>query len=239
VSRLGSALERASGFLLEPVAERPPPSAPIATELALPAPVSLAVMGLSPGCGARTLAAGLALALGRGDDAPFLVCLGASRPAAQAPRASEVPPALVRPEEVASYGGTLLRLAGGAPSSIWCVPAREAPRAAEVVASVDAVLAVAGRASEPALSGMVCTLLAERCRRVLLVANAVVERDEWSRWAATCLPESRFGAAMVARGRLPGGRYGRSLLELAALAGGVAAGGLAPHHGLFTGRRSG
>ena len=127
-------------------------------------------MGLSPGCGARTLAAGLALALGRRGEEPFLVSLGPARPASGAVRACEVPAALTGADEVACYGGTLLRLAAetSAASSVWSVPAREAPRAAAVVADVDAVVAVAGRAAEPALSGMVCSLLAERCRRVLL-----------------------------------------------------------------------
>jgi len=236
VSLLGGALERAGGFLLEPAPTTPEPPRPAVPEVGFPGPVSLAVMGLSPGCGARTLAAGLALALGRRGEEPFLVSLGPARPASGAVRACEVPAALTGADEVACYGGTLLRLAAetSAASSVWSVPAREAPRAAAVVADVDAVVAVAGRAAEPALSGMVCSLLAERCRRVLLIANAARQPDDWNRWAAACMPESRLGAAMLARGRFPSGRFGRSLLEVAALAAGVAAGGLAPHHGLFT-----
>jgi hypothetical protein len=197
-------------------------------------------MGLSPGCGARTIAAGLALALGRRGEAPFLVSLGPARPVAGGVRMCEVPAALTGADEVACYGGTLLRLAAerNSGSSVWSVPAREAPRAASVVAEVDAVIALAGRMAEPALSGMVCALLAERCRRVLLVGNSVRRPEEWARWAAACLPESRLGAAMVGRGRFPGGRLGRTLLEVAALAAGVATGGLAPQHGLFTSRRA-
>jgi hypothetical protein len=239
VSLLGGALERAGGFLLEPAPAAPEPPGPAIADIAVAGPVSLAVMGLSPGCGARTVAAGLALALGRRGEAPFLVSLGPVRPAGGAVRACEVPAALTGADEVASYGGTLLRLAAetSRASSVWSVPAREAPRAAAVVAEVDAVIAVAGRGAEPALSGMVCSLLAERCRRVLLIANAAQDPADWSRWAAACLPESRIGAAVLARGRFPGGRLGRSLLEVAALASGVAAGGLAPHHGLFTSRR--
>ncbi len=242
MSLLANVLERATGFLLEPAPTTAPPAPPrpAAADVAFPGPVSLAVMGLSPGCGARTLAAGLALALSRRGEAPFLVSLGPSRPAAGAVRVCEVPAALTGADEVACYGGTLLRLAadGSATSSVWSVPAREAPRAAAVVAEVDAVIAVAGRTAEPALSGMVCSLLAERCRRVLLVGNSVQRPDEWARWAAVCLPGSRLGAAMLGRGRFPGGRLGGALLEVAALAAGVATGGLAPHHGLFTGRRA-
>jgi hypothetical protein len=240
MSLVGTVLERAGGFLLEP-AEQPPPPAPDApAEASLPGPVSLAVVGMSPGSGARTLAAGVALTLGRHGEQPQLVSLGRSRPAAAVPHACEVPPALVRADEVAAYGGTLLRLAGGAAgaSSVWSVPAREASRAATVLSEVDAVMAIAGRASDPALSGMVCSLLAERCRQVLLVANVTRDRDQWSRWAAVCLPESRLGAGMLARGLLPGGRLGRALHELAALSAGVAGGTLAPHHGLYTGKRA-
>jgi len=237
---VGSALERAGAFLLEPAPVPPQQPPPPVVPLALPGPVSLAVMGLSPGSGARTLAAGLTLALGRRGDAPFLVSLGAARPAAAGMRACEVPAALTGADEVASYGGTLLRLAAESTSasSVWSVPAREAARAASVIAGVDLVVAVAGRTAEPALAGMVCSLLAERCQRVLLVANAVPQQDEWARWAAACLPESRLGAALLARGRFPGGRLGRSLLEVAALVAGVAGGGLAPHHGLFMRRQS-
>jgi hypothetical protein len=241
VSLLTEAIERAGGFLLEP-AERglPPRPSPRVAEVGLQGPVSIAVMGLATRSGARTVAAGLALALGRHSDGPFLLCLGGAPPPGGNLRASEVPPALTRPEEVASYGGTLLRLAGDSQSPqscVWSVPAREAARAAAVVADADTVIAVAGASAEPALAGMVCSLLAERCRRVLLVSNAAGEPEPWSRWAAASLPESRLGAALVARGRLPGGRFGRSLVELGALGAGVASGGLAPHHGLFTGRR--
>jgi hypothetical protein len=239
--KLAAVLERAGEFLLEPAAEGTPPAAaaplPAAPSLE---PISVAVMGLATGCGARTVAAGLALALGRGGDPAFLVCLGGAPPAARALRACEVPPALTEPEEVATYGGTLLRLSGAAqPTSVWSVPARQAPRAATVVAETDTVVAVAGPSSEPALAGMVCSLLAERCRRVLLVSNAASDPSGWAAWAAACVPESRIGAAVIGRGRLPGGRLGQAFAELAALTSGVAAGGLAPHHGLFTARRGG
>jgi hypothetical protein len=234
---LEKVLARAGGFLLEPAETRPPARAPAAPRASSPAPASLAVVGLSPGSGARTTAAGLVLALRSHGQAPHLVCIGASRATVALDRACEVPAALIAADEVASYGGTLLRLAA-AGSSVWSVPAREAPRAATVMGEADAVLAVAGRTAEPALSGMVCSLLAERCGRVLLVGNRPPDPAEWSAWAAACLPDARFGAAAVTRGRLPGGRYGTALLELAALAVGVAADELAPHHGLFTRSRS-
>jgi len=209
---LAAALARIQGFLLEPAA----PAVQVPVAPAAPAPVleslDVVVTALGSRSGAGTVAAGLvsALAVPGARTGHFV---HAAPPSAGAGRRLgavthwELPAALHDPAEVAEYGATLRRLASGSgPAAVvWHVPAAETQRAALVMAAADVVVAVADGAAEPALCSLVCDLLRERCRRVVLAANRVDDPERWSRWAVAAIPESRLGALLLSRGHGPGG----------------------------------
>jgi hypothetical protein len=222
-SLLAAALARAQGFLLEP-AERPAP--PVAAPFAPGAaePVQVAVTGLSCGCGASTIAAGLALALVIPGTRPsHLVSFG---PDGSGKRGNlgpvvrwELPPALREADELADYSTTLARLAGARAGAavVWDVPSEEMGRAGGVVEACDALVCVAEGSAEPVLCSLVRDMLAQRFGRVILVANRVREPEPWAGLCELLMAESRLTAALVARGRAPGGAMGEALGRLAAV----------------------
>jgi hypothetical protein len=223
-SLLAAALARAQSFLVEPVPRTTELSTlePLTRVPAHAEPLRLAVVGLSHESGATTVASGLAHALAlSGQRSVHILALtceekeSASRPSGVT--RWEVPFALRDPREVAEYGATVERLGGGATTLVWDVSAREAERAGEAIRSSDCVIGLAAACAEPALSGLVCTMLAERYGEVLLVANRVRDPERWSGRCAAAIPESRLGALLAARGRMPGGALGVSLRRLAAL----------------------
>jgi hypothetical protein len=222
-SLLAAALARAQGFLLEPPKEAAPaPAVPLG--LVGAEPVQVAVTGLSRGSGASTVAAGLALALfAPGARPAHLVSLA---PAGDGPRGNlgpvvrwELPPALENAEELADYGATLARLAGarGIAAVVWDIPSDELGRAAGVVEACGSLVCVAEASAEPVLCALVRDMLAERHGRVELIANRVREPEAWMGHCAVTVPESRLAAALIARGRAPGGAVGEALGRLAAL----------------------
>jgi hypothetical protein len=77
------------------------------------------------------------------------------------------------------------------------------------------VVAVADGRREPALAVLVCGVLAERHDRVVLVANRVHEPDAWHDSGALCVPDSRFGAWLLGRGRYAPGAMGVAFERLA------------------------
>jgi hypothetical protein len=136
----------------------------------------------------------------------------------------ELPQTVRSPAEVGEYGATVARLAerglNGCPVAlVWDLEIGIAERAAQVLASVETVVAVADGDAEPALAELVARMLAERHGRVLLVASRVRDPGRWAGRAAGCLPWSRVGALLVARGRRPGGALGKELTQLAAMVG--------------------
>jgi hypothetical protein len=223
VSLLAAALARAQGYLLEPAA-RPAPVREAPLELPPGVPVQVAVTGLSRGAGASTVAAGVALALlVPGTRPSHLVSIAAP---GDRPRASlgplvrwELPPALRGADELAGYGTTLARLASARDGAavVWDVPCDEMPRASGLVDACDALVCVAAGSAEPVLSSIVRDMLAERHGHVVLAANRVRDPEAWSGRCAAAVPESRLAAALIARGRAPGGGVGEALARIAAI----------------------
>ncbi len=219
-----AALARAQGYLLEPAARTAPVrEAPL--EIASGAPVQVAVTGLSRGAGASTVAAGVALALllvpgTRPSHLVSIAAPGDRRRASLGPLVCwELPPALRGADELAGYGTTLARLASvrdGA-AVVWDVPCDEMPRASGLVDACDALVCVADGSAEPVLSSIVRDMLAERHGHVVLAANRVRDLESWSGRCTAAVPESRLAAALIARGRTPGGGVGEALARIAAI----------------------
>jgi hypothetical protein len=218
------------GLLLEPAEapSRPGRTARERSVAAAPQPalssVEVVVLGLSAGCGVSTVARGIAVALAVASRSAHVVTLAAAGHAPRPlPRAGlgggslwEIPATLSDPEEVAEYGAMVRRLAGPA-AVVWDVPSSEAARAALATVAADAVLAVAAGDGEPALAELVAGMLAERFGRVPVVANRAGDAARWSGRAAVSIPPSRIGAMLASRGRRPGGAFGATLADLAAL----------------------
>jgi hypothetical protein len=77
------------------------------------------------------------------------------------------------------------------------------------------VVAVADGRGEPVLAAIVAEALAAHNDRVVLVANRPDDPAEWSQKGALCVPASRLGAMLVARGRRPIGGMAGALRGLA------------------------
>lgn len=77
------------------------------------------------------------------------------------------------------------------------------------------LVAVADRTGVPVLAGLVTERLARRHARVVLVVNRPDDPGEWERAGALCLPQSRLGVMLLARGRRPWGPFGTALRNLA------------------------
>lgn len=219
-SLLAAALARAQGFVVTP-ATAAPPGGPGQGLHAVPAPtasVRVAVVGLSRGSGATTVSLGLARALlVPSVRTAHLLSFAAlpERTAGDGVKRWEVPAAIRQPREVAEYGATVERLAGPPAALVWDVAVGESERGVAAIGACDCVVAVAQGSAEPALAGLVCTLLGERYGRVVLIANRVRDPDAWSGRCAVALPDSRLGALLAARGRMPGGGLGAALRQVA------------------------
>jgi hypothetical protein len=220
-SLIATVLARAHGFLVEPA---PPVGRTGAAVIETCEAVQVVVTGLSRGSGATTVAAGLAQALvvpgmRSGHLVSLRPCHGAARRRAAAVAMWELPPALQDPGEIADYGATLARLAGGGGTAavVWDVRADDAARAVRVMEACDTVVCVAEGSAEPALCALVRDMIAERYGSVLLVANRVRDRKRWAGRSSVAVPESRLGGLLIARGRAPGGAVGEALARIAAL----------------------
>jgi len=219
-SLITAALARAQGFLLEPAVAPAASRSEPAVRAVMPAePVQVAVVGLGHRSGATTVARGLAAAISRrATSNVHLIAVGddpAGRELGGGIAGWEVPAGLRKPSEIAEYGATVHRLAGEHAALVWDVRATEAARASAAITAADRVVAVAAGSGEPVLASLVSGMLAERYGPVLLVANRVRDRDAWNGRCTTALPESRLGALLALRGRLPGGALGQSLARLA------------------------
>jgi len=78
------------------------------------------------------------------------------------------------------------------------------------------LVAVADGRREPAVAALVADVLRRRHGQVVLVANRVRDGHAWRDQGAVCIPDSRLGALLVARGRRPPGAMGAALDSLAA-----------------------
>ena len=77
------------------------------------------------------------------------------------------------------------------------------------------LVAVADRTGVPVLAGLVIERLAQRHPHVVLVANRPDDPHEWEHAGAVCLPQSRLGVMLVARGHRPWGPFGTAVRRLA------------------------
>jgi len=204
VSLVAAALARAQAFLLEPApaSARTRRSPPEAAEGAF-ADLQVAVIGLTPECGSSTVARGLAVALGV--------------PGCRSAQLISVTADGTR-DENGRLAGKVFAGGSGPVATVWDIAASEVERASQVAVESDAVFLVAGDHSAPALAQLVSGMLSERFGRVLLVATRVADRARWSGRAIACVPDSRLGAALLARGRRPVGELAGVLTELAAIA---------------------
>jgi len=78
------------------------------------------------------------------------------------------------------------------------------------------LVAVADGRREPAVAALVADVLRRRHGQVVLVANRVRDGHAWRDQGAVCIPDSRLGALLVARGRRPPGAMGAAFDSLAA-----------------------
>jgi len=150
-------------------------------------PLDVVVATLAVGAGASTVARGLAQAL----------ALRRARPVALAPAGHD---------EVAAGPGTAVVRAADATD----VCGRGDRGRGRVL------VAVADGRREPAVAALVADVLRRRHGQVVLVANRVRDGHAWRDQGAVCIPDSRLGALLVARGRRPPGAMGAALDALAA-----------------------
>jgi hypothetical protein len=151
------------------------------------------VLGLSTGCGATTVARGLALALEAPGGRPSL---------------------LLAPGDAAGNGTTA---ATGAAALVWDAGSGDVALARGIAHRADAVVLVAGKTSEPALAEITADVLRQEFERIVLIANRVTDPSRWNRRADVCIPDSWLGAALLGRGRRPPGAPGAALDRLAAI----------------------
>jgi hypothetical protein len=77
------------------------------------------------------------------------------------------------------------------------------------------LVVVAGRTALPVLARLVIDQLCERHSSVVLAANRPEDPQEWEQAGAVCVPQSRLGVTLLARGHRPPGSFGAALRTLA------------------------
>ncbi len=223
---VATALAAAQAWFVEPagpVLEDAPPAASLR-------PV-VAVFGLAHGCGATTVARGLAAELAARDAGsaavsaegpPGGIPLAAPAASRLARTLADVPGARTRAvgrlclvecqnqlalADTARHHAPLVLDAGG--GELGGVPASLA----------DHVVLVVTAAQEPSLAAVASACLARVGPEPLVVVNRAVEADGWAGQASLQLPPSRLGASLALAGREPRGELGRALAALAHLCG--------------------
>jgi hypothetical protein len=224
-----TALAAAQAWLVEPAEPALEDSSPPA---ASSRPV-VAVFGLARGCGATTVARGLAAELAARDRgsaavsserAPAGIPLAAPAASRLARTLADVPGARTRAvgrlclvecqdqlalADTARHHAPLVLDAGGA--ELGGVPASLA----------DHVVLVATTAHEPSLAAVASACLSRVGPEPMVVLNRAAEADGWAGTAALELPPSRLGASLALAGREPRGELGRAICALADLCGEV------------------
>jgi hypothetical protein len=82
-------------------------------------------------------------------------------------------------------------------------------------ASAHVLVVVAGSSGLPVLAELVTHRLRVRHSAVVLVANRPEDPGEWERAGALCVPQSRLGVMLLARGRRARGPFGAALRRVA------------------------
>jgi hypothetical protein len=223
---VGAALQAVQAWLIEPPDSRALDSL---TAAGAPPRRTVAVFGLSPGCGTSVVARALAVELAArdpagaaavgGEPASGSVRLGAPAAARLAGSLADVPGASTR-----ATGRICLVAGAGEPALVDC--ARHfAPVVLDAgsdalgglpAAVADRSVLVAAPDAEPALAAVAAACLARVGPDPMPVVNG--GRDErWHGRAALCLPRSRVGAQLALGGREPRGELGRAVARLADL----------------------
>ena len=222
---VASALAAATDWLIEP--------AEPAEADRLPAPLDarpvVAVVGLSPRCGATTVARAVGAELGARD--PAAACAVTSAAAA-----GTVPLGLPGAARLTRTLSPLFAGRARACGRLCLVEAQDRARLADAVrylaplvldvddpaeasaaaALDDHVLLVGSPATEPALGAVLGESLARVGPDPLAVLNwAGREAERWEGRAEAELPDSRMGAQLALAGREPRGQLGRAVAELA------------------------
>lgn len=221
-------LARLQGWLVEPAAR---PEGAVVVPLGSgmgdwpPRPL-VAVVGLSPRCGATTLARALGACLARRDHAGAalvtgaydrsslpLAVRGAARLAARLPLAA---PARASGRlclvDTPDYAGLAARRDHLAPV-VLDVPRDRSPD--DAVSLADLAVLVAPGHAEPALAELAAAGLERPGRAPLIVVNRAADPSPWHGRAFAVLPESRVGARLAARGWEARGPYATAVALVA------------------------
>lgn len=230
MSARGGVLTAIAGLFVEPI-DRAPVEA-FAGEPAS-ARVVVAVIGLSPRCGATTVARALGAELALRDDGSCVVTaetVAAGGIPLGTPAAVRLTRALSRAvaERMRPVGRLCLATCGAGSPAALVDAARDAapvvldvfdPSQASVAASLaDAVVLVAGPGTEPALAAVAAESLARVGPDSIVVLNR--DRGDSDRWHdrhAIALPDSRLGAQLALAGREPPAALGQAISTLADL----------------------
>lgn len=220
-----------SGFIVEPAERQPLEPADARPR---DARMTVAVVGLSPRCGATTVARALGAELALRDESGAAIVTAATVSTGGVPlgtpAAARATRALSRmvAERMRPAGRLCLTTCGAGGEGALADAAREVaplvvdvadPAQASVAASLaDAVVLVAGAGTEPALAPVVAASLGRVGPEPLVVLNRDGgDADRWRERCAVALPDSRLGAQLALAGREPRADAGRALARLADL----------------------
>ena len=221
---LSGALAAAADWLVAPAEPTGAESGPAALE----ARSVVAVLGLSPRCGATTVARALGAELALRDPA------GACAVTASVPTGAlslGFPAATRLARTLSPLAGARARpwgrlcLVDGPDREALAAAARyvaplvidvdQSAEASVAAALADHVVLVAGPGTEPALAAVMSASLGSVGPAPLTVLNrAGRDRGRWAGRADVELPESRPGARLALAGREPRGAFGRAVAEL-------------------------
>lgn len=213
-----SRLEAALSWLVEP----PPSPATVrdfgspATKIveraaAIPRPPVIAVVGLTRGCGASTVARALAALLARRDHSGAAIVVGSVEPSGSA---LAVPAASRLAKRVDGAARGRLCITGAEPSADL---ARLAPLVLDVAHGslpslpVGLTILVVPGGAEPALA----ELAAKALDKPLTVVTRADDLDRWEARAFAHVPDSRSAAWLAAAGWGPRGAFGAAITKIA------------------------
>jgi hypothetical protein len=132
------------------------------------------------------------------------------------PAERDAPATCTRPLDVAVTGLS----AGCGVTTIVQGLRRELPGARVIdgfaIPAADVLVVVAGSDALPVLAQLVVDRLRQRHPSALLVVNRPGDPQEWERAGALCVPQSRLGVMLLARGRRAVGPFGAALRDVAA-----------------------
>jgi hypothetical protein len=191
----------------------------------LPARPVVAIVGLTPGCGATTLARALAATLARRDHAGAAVVASMEEPAGSnlsTRAATRLASRLASSHSSARAAGRLCLIAAADPAALAGSIARLAPLVLDLPPSGAAAASLAHLAiviaaghSEPALAELAATTLAAGPTQALTVVGGADDQRRWDQRAFLVLPRSRLGARLASAGWEPRSAFGAAVARIA------------------------